>query len=82
MDDKSAGTAPLVESAYVDTFIGVELQEDKWAVTGWNDGFSTSIGALFTTASISAIGESSDVDTFLRVELEEDKVSVTGWIYF
>ena len=44
------GNAALGEISNVDSFIGVELEEDKVSVTGWIDGLSVWIGALVTTS--------------------------------
>ena len=80
MDDKSSVTAALGKSADVDAVLGVEIEGDKVSVTGWNCGFSISIGSLVTTTVNSELVESEDVDVVLGVETEEDKLSVKGWI--
>ena len=41
MDNKSAGTAVLGKIVDIDLVLGVGLEVDKSAVTGWNGGFST-----------------------------------------
>ena len=70
MDDKSAGTESLGESAYFDAVIRVELEEDKVSVTLF--------GALFITIGNAALNGSSDVDVVLGVKIKEHKLSITG----
>ena len=64
MDNKSAGTVELGKSV---------------AVTGWNGGFSISIGGLVTNTVTTAIKRNAYVDEVLGVELEKYKVPVTCW---
>ena len=55
----TAGTPAPKGSAYVDTFLGVEIEEYKVKITGLNGGYGSSIstGALFTTKGTAALGD-------------------------
>ena len=55
----TAGNPAPKGSAYVDTFLGVEIEEYKVTVTGLNGGCGSSIstGALFTTKGTAALGD-------------------------